>query len=142
MDLYLKEGNHTYFNALINNMVQFLSSRDDIKRFRVKGPKRLDNDERLRFTAQIYNASLQPSTDSDITLKLTTPKSSNRIPFSTEGYVTSDRKLDAGEYKWHASTLAVIKTLRNTRIKGKSRIIGFSKSRLPKRIAARRAEPL
>ena len=107
MDLYLKEGNHTYFNALINNMVQFLSSRDDIKRFRVKGPKRLDNDERLRFTAQIYNASLQPSTDSDITLKLTdSEKLETEYSFSTEGegYFLDCGKLDAGEYKWHAST--------------------------------------
>lgn len=108
MELYLKEGNHAYFDDLVNNMVQYLSSRDDVKRFRVKAPKRLDSDERLRFSAQIYNASLQPTTDSDITLKLISLSAGleTEYSFSTEnqGYTLDCGKLDAGEYSWTATT--------------------------------------
>lgn len=107
MDLFLKESNHDYFDELINNMIQYLSSRDDVKRFRVKGPKRLDADERLRFSAQIYNASLQPSTDSDINLRLTDSEGLvTEYSFSTEGegYTLDCGKLDAGEYSWSATT--------------------------------------
>lgn len=107
MDLFLKEGNHDYFDALANDMIQYLSSRDDVKRFRVKGVKRLDADERLKFSAQIYNAALQPTTDEDIWLKLVDGEGLEReFSFSIENdsYSLDCGKLEAGEYNWTART--------------------------------------
>ena len=53
------------FDDLINGSIQYLVSRDDIRRFRIEAPTKLDEDERCKFSAQVYDASLKPSTEED-----------------------------------------------------------------------------
>jgi hypothetical protein len=83
-------------------------SRDDIRRFRVEAPSKLDEDERVRFSAQVYDASLKPTTEVDIPLTI---KNKNDQEYDYYFSVSEKRyrldcgRLSPGEYTWSSSCL-------------------------------------
>ena len=108
MESFLKNGNSRIIDALLNNSIQYLDSRDDVRRFRIVGPKRLDEDERATFTSQVYDASLNPTTDPDISLVLTNESGEELdFNFSVEksSYKLDCGRLSHGEYNWRAQTI-------------------------------------
>ncbi len=70
-DLVRHEGESLVFDDLVNRTLQYLSSRDDVRRLRIAAPERLDEDLRCEFTAEVYDVSLSPTVDVDVELTLT-----------------------------------------------------------------------
>ena len=94
MESAIKNGNSEVFDQLMNNCIKYLDSRDDVRRFRVVAPKRLDEDIRLSFSAQVYDAALNPTTGVDVGLALT---NSNGEVFNYEFSIENGSyKLDCG----------------------------------------------
>lgn len=69
-DLAQHDGNSLVFDELVNHTLQYLSSRDDVKRLRIRGPERLDEDLRCLFRAEVYDVSLTPTVESDVNFEL------------------------------------------------------------------------
>lgn len=69
-DLAQHDGTSLVFDELVNHTLQYLSSRDDVKRLRIRGPERLDEDLRCLFRAEVYDVSLTPTVESDVTFEL------------------------------------------------------------------------
>ena len=108
MQNFLRDENFDVFDDLINGSIQYLVSLDDIRRFRIEAPSKLDEDERLRFSAQAYNASLRPTTDVDISLTLRNEK--NRefdyyFSVSEDRYRLDCGRLTPGEYTWNSTCI-------------------------------------
>lgn len=69
-DLAQHDGNSLVFDELVNHTLQYLSSRDDVKRLRIRGPERLEEDLRCLFRAEVYDVSLTPTVESDVNFEL------------------------------------------------------------------------
>ncbi|MDA0728497.1 MAG: VWA domain-containing protein [Bacteroidetes bacterium] len=100
------EGQAVMFDDLVNRTIQYLSSREDIRRLRVDAPERLDEDIRCVMKAEVYDASLSPTMDVDVILALTR----EGFPPTEHRFVAADRdhRLDLGRllpgvYTWVAS---------------------------------------
>ncbi|HIG58302.1 MAG TPA: hypothetical protein EYQ21_02720 [Flavobacteriales bacterium] len=108
MQNFLRDENFDVFDDLINGSIQYLVSLDDIRRFRIEAPSKLDEDERLRFSAQVYDASLRPTTNVDISLTL---RNENNREFDYYFSVSENRyrldcgRLTPGEYTWNSSCI-------------------------------------
>ena len=105
---YLRDENFEVFDDLINRSIQYLDSRDDVRRFRVKAPNRIEEDKHFRLSAEVYDASLNPTTNIDVMLVLT--NSSNEdfdYVFSSyeDNYKLDCGRLQPGEYNWLASCI-------------------------------------
>ena len=108
MESSIKNGDSEIFDELINRSLQYLDSRDDVRRFRITAPKRMEEDNRVKFSAQVYDASLNPTTDSDINLILTKSNGEELdFYFSVDGtsFKLDCGRLSPGEYTWRANTV-------------------------------------
>ena len=108
MESTLHSGNSQIFDALLCRTVQYLDSRDDVRRFRVKSNKIFEDSDRVMFSAQVYNASLNPTTDSDISLVITNARGENfdyDFSIENESYKLDCGRMPAGEYTWVAQTI-------------------------------------
>ena len=108
MESTLHSGNSQVFDALLCSTVQYLDSRDDVRRFRVKSNKRFEDSDRVIFSAQVYDASLNFTTDSDISLVISNAQGENfDYDFSIENdsYKLDCGRMQAGEYTWVAKTI-------------------------------------
>ena len=68
----------------------------------------MEEDNRVKFSAQVYDASLNPTTDSDINLTLTKSNGEELdFDFSVDGtsFKLDCGRLSPGEYSWRANTV-------------------------------------
>jgi hypothetical protein len=88
-------------------MVQYLASRDDRRQFRVTAPRDVLENERITFTAEVYNAAYEIITDPEVQLEL---RNANDEVYtfgfgrSGNGYRADLGTLPAGDYTWLAKT--------------------------------------
>jgi len=105
MESFMKDENFEAFDDLINNSIKYLSSRDDVRRFRIEAPHKLFEDERVKFTAQVYDASLNPTTDVDVELSIL-DKDGQELDFyfTTENnyYSLNCGRFTPGTYTWES----------------------------------------
>ena len=105
MESFIKDGDFKVFDDLVNNSIKYVASRDDIRRFRIESPSKLYEDERVKFTAQVYDASLKTTTDIDVELVIS-DKDGNEFnySFNTEDtyYSLNCGRLSPGTYKWES----------------------------------------
>ena len=105
IESFIREGNFETFDHLINNSIKYLSSREDVRRFRIEASNTLFEDERVKFKAQVYDASLNPTTDVDIELTLT-DKNGKTFSFyftpENENYTLNCGRLSPGSYQWES----------------------------------------
>jgi len=105
MESFIKDGNFDGFDDLINNSIKYLSSRDDVRRFRIESPNKLFEDEKVKFTAQVYDASLNPTTDVDVELSIKDEGGQEfDFFFTTENnyYSLNCGRLTPGTYTWES----------------------------------------
>ena len=105
MESFIKDGNFEEFDELINNSIKYLSSRDDVRRFRIESPHKLFEDERVKFTAQVYDASLNPTTEVDVELSISDEDGQELdFFFTTENnyYSLNCGRLIPGTYTWES----------------------------------------
>lgn len=108
MEDYLRNDDFGIFDAMINGSIQYLASRDDVRRFRVAAPTIIDEDEHLKFSAQAYDAALNPTTDVEISLTLTDKNHKEfDYSFSTSlnHYILNCGRLYPGEYTWESTCI-------------------------------------
>ena len=68
---YAVDENHETFDALINGVVQYLALKEDKRFFRISGQGEYMENERVTFTAELYDESYEPTTDSEVSLEIT-----------------------------------------------------------------------
>ena len=95
-DLVRHDGESVAFDELVNRTLQYLSSRDDVKRLRVRVPERLDEDLRCEWVAEVYDASLSPTVDVEVTLELTKQNGQPTVHRFVENPRGTDFNLDLG----------------------------------------------
>lgn len=104
---FLKNGSHTRFDRLMSSMVQYLASRDDRRQFRVTAPRDVLENERIVFTAEVYNAAYEVINDPEVQLELqNTEGEVYTYGFGRSGnsYRADLGSLPAGDYTWTAKT--------------------------------------
>jgi hypothetical protein len=105
METFIKDESFVAFDNLINNSIKYLSSRDDVRRFRIESPNKLFEDERVKFIAQVYDASLNPTTEVDVELTLSDKDGKEfNFFFTTENnyYSLNCGRLSPGTYTWES----------------------------------------
>ena len=115
-DLVRHDGESVAFDDLVNRTLQYLSSRDDVKRLRVRVPERLDEDLRCEWVVEVYDASLSPTVDVEVTLELTKQNGQPTVHRFVENPRGTDFSLDLGMllpgvYNWVASCVQNGETL-------------------------------
>ena len=107
-DLVRHDGESQAFDELVNRTLQYLSSRDDVKRLRISAPERIDEDVRCQWVAEVYDVSLSPTVDVDVSLTLTPRRGEATEHRFVESPRGTDFNLDLGMllpgvYDWRAS---------------------------------------
>ena len=103
---HARHENAEAFDALVVRTVQYLASKDDIRRFRVEAPQRLEADLGIPFRAQVFDASLEPLPGQAIHLTLTDDAGTAYDYDFAEapgGYALDIGRMPAGRYRWRAS---------------------------------------
>ncbi|MDB5120614.1 MAG: hypothetical protein JWN56_1832 [Sphingobacteriales bacterium] len=108
LEEFQESGNHNAVNELVNKTVQYLSSRDDKRKFRVYTSKNtFDEQEHIILNAELYNDAYEliNTPEVSISLKNKAGKNYNYI-FSKEGnaYKLDAGILPTGEYSYEGKT--------------------------------------
>ena len=108
MQNFAETGSHDLFDELITKTVQYLSIRNERKNLRVITKKSFNENERIRFDAEVYNASYESINTPDVAIEITDSKG-NRYPYSfsrsTSAYTLDAGIFRAGEYAFSAKTV-------------------------------------
>ncbi len=96
----------TQTDQLVTQIVQFLLTTENKKRFRVKVSPVIDQNQEVVFTAELYDKSYNPVTEPDV--KLTLRDSAGNVlnyifTRSTDHYTLNIGKLEQGIYHYSAS---------------------------------------
>lgn len=85
-----------FYPGLIENLVRWLTAAEDQRPVRIRPTETFfDVTERIRFTGQVYNESMEPVTNAEVRLSVTTPEG-NALPFTMRPVGNGRYELDAG----------------------------------------------
>ena len=105
---YLQNGSHDLTAELINKAVQFVTVKDDKRKFRAQPAKSLFSDEEtITFTAELYNQSYELINGPDVFLVIrddADKEYSYTFSKSTDSYVIDVGRFPVGEYRYTAFT--------------------------------------
>ncbi len=93
--------------AWVTSTVQLLTSRSDVRRFRLNAPNRLASNDPFIASAEVYDAALNPLSGARVEMTLTTPEGNELSGVMAEDggrYRIDWGRLPAGMYTWEAST--------------------------------------
>lgn len=105
---FLQQESHRPFDELMSSMVQYLASREDRRQFRLDAPRDVLENERIIFSAEVYNDSYEPITDPEVELTLTAEDGAEyTFTFGRSGnfYRLDAGMLPVGNYEWSATTI-------------------------------------
>lgn len=101
-------SNHDAFNELVNKTIQYLSAKEDKRKFRVTQPKKIfDENEAVTFNAELYNDSYEPVNDPEVLLELKNKEGKNfnfSFSRSDKAYYLNAGVLPIGDYTFKAKT--------------------------------------
>lgn len=106
---FLQHQNHELFDEMLGKSVQYLSVKEDKRKFRVSLDKAIYNDsEELIFDAQLYNDNYELVNDPDVSLSINAP-AGNQYDFifnkTSEAYALNAGVFPAGNYQYEANVL-------------------------------------
>lgn len=106
---YKQDKNQDSFNELISKIVQYLTVKNDKRKFRVTMPKNVfTENEQITFEAEVYNDSYELINTPEVNITLTNEQGKD-FPFTFNktgnGYALNAGFLPVGTYKYNASTL-------------------------------------
>ncbi|MEM8525682.1 MAG: hypothetical protein AAGG68_13655 [Bacteroidota bacterium] len=105
---YLQNNNHDLFNELIGKTVQYISLKEDKRRFRVNLDKNIfDENETVVFGAELYNQSYELVNDADVKMVITSNDGKNYdyvFNKTDRAYSLNAGILPVGNYSFNAST--------------------------------------
>ena len=94
------------FDGLVQRTLHYLTSRDDVRRFRVGVPARIEEDEPVELTAEVYDAALDPLPGASVALDLI-DEAGNRSAFAFSEFDGTYRlnlgRLAPGVYRYEAT---------------------------------------
>ncbi|MCB0765885.1 MAG: hypothetical protein KDB95_01615 [Flavobacteriales bacterium] len=102
-----QSGDHARFDRFVHKLVQFLALKVNKERFRVEHAPRVNEHERVVFTAELYDATFAPVSDAEIGLVLKDEAGrdfSHAFVQSGSSYRADVGQLPAGGYTWSART--------------------------------------
>ena len=106
---YLQNENHEIFDELLSKSVQYLSLKEDKRKFRVSLPKNIFNEnESIVLDAELYNQSYELINDPDVSLVITDGEGKkfnytfNKKP---KGYTLDAGYFPAGNYTFLATVM-------------------------------------
>ncbi len=107
---YMNEGSHDSFDALMEQVLQYLSVKEDKSRFRVKAQGIYAENERIVMDAELYNKSMQMVNQPEVKLKVISERDKGQTydyVFSRfhQGYHLEIESLPEGDYRWTAETV-------------------------------------
>jgi hypothetical protein len=112
---YLETKNHDRFDELVSQIVQYLSVKDDKRRFRVDLPKNIfEENEPIVFDAELYNESYELINGPSATLVITDGDGREfNYTFNATGsaYRLNAGSFPAGDYRFQASVNTGAETL-------------------------------
>ncbi|MEZ4950466.1 MAG: hypothetical protein R2784_13920 [Saprospiraceae bacterium] len=105
---YLQNNNHEVFNELIGKTVQYLSLKEDKRKFRVSLSKNIfDENEPIVFDAELYNENFELINEPDASLEIRN-EDGKEFPFtfnkSGKTYNLNAGIFPVGNYTFKAST--------------------------------------
>ncbi|MGB0882172.1 MAG: hypothetical protein ACPGSO_04410 [Vicingaceae bacterium] len=107
MQDFLRNGNHSSFDELINKIVQFLAVKEDKGKFRVFSENIYTENQEIRFDAELYNDSYELINEPDVTIDLQA-EDGGEFDFvfsrTSNAYVLNAGILPPGFYNYKAKT--------------------------------------
>lgn len=105
---YLERQNHDRFDELISQITQYLSVKEDKRRFRVTLPKNIfDENEAITLDAELYNDNYELINDPDVRVTITDESGRDYdYTFNRSGrsYTLNAGILPVGNYRYRATT--------------------------------------
>jgi hypothetical protein len=106
---FLDTQDFSTVDALIGKTIQFLALKEDKRPFRVSLPKNsFDENDKIVFAAELYNASYELTNEPDAQL-VVTDEAGNEYPFNfgrtARAYTLDAGLLPVGSYAYRASTM-------------------------------------
>ncbi len=105
---FLQNGSHELTNTLINKAIQYVTVKDDRRKFRATPSKNLFNDdEQISFSAELYNQSYELINDSDVFLIVRDADDkeySYTFNKTSHSYAIDVGRFAVGEYRYTAFT--------------------------------------
>lgn len=105
---FLQHDNHELFEGMISQVVQYLSVKEDKRRFRVEVASNVfKENEAIRFDAELYNESYELVNEPDAFLRIQDSEGKEyEYTFNRKGnaYSLDARRFPAGDYSFDAST--------------------------------------
>ncbi len=107
---YLQHDNHLIFDELFGKTMQFLSLKEDKRKFRIDLPKNIfDENEPIVFDAELYNESYQLINEPDVGLTLTNQEGNDfSYTFTRTGqaYTLNVGMLPVGNYRFRGTVVS------------------------------------
>jgi hypothetical protein len=107
---FLQHQNHDLFDELLGKTVQYLSLKEDKRRFRVTPTKNIFNEnEPILFDAELYNESFELINDQDVSMTITNEEGRNfDYTFNKSGnaYTLDAGSFVAGNYNYKATVMS------------------------------------
>ncbi len=103
---YLQNDNHDLFDDFMSKVVQFVSLKEDKRKFRVSLPKNIfDENEQVSMDAELYNRSYELINDPDVSIDITDAEGKDySYVFNKSGnaYSLNAGILPVGNYRYSA----------------------------------------
>ncbi len=105
---YKKDNDHEAFNEIVTKTIQYLSVKNDKRKFRVNMPKTLFNEtESITFDAELYNDSYELINEPEVNLVIT-DEGGKEFPFvfnkTSNAYALNAGFFAPNKYKFKATT--------------------------------------
>ena len=105
---YLEHGNHERFDELVSQLTQYLTVREDKRRFRVSLPDNVfPENAPVRLDAELYNASYELTNAPEATVLITATDGGQEYPYTftrtADAYTLDAGTLPVGEYRYRAT---------------------------------------
>lgn len=112
---FLEHQNHDRFNELVSQVTQYLSVKDDKRRFRVSPAENIfDENEPVLLDAELYNENYELINEPDVTVTITDSEGNDYdYTFNRQGraYTLNAGILPVGNYRFRAETNTGSETL-------------------------------
>ena len=106
---YLQHQNHDMIDEVIGKSVQYLSLKEDKRKFRVSVNKNIfKENEKIYFDAELYNESYELINDPDASLVITNSEGKNfnfTFDKSNKSYTLNAGFFEVGDYKFRGITM-------------------------------------
>jgi hypothetical protein len=104
---FIQQSNHEAFDLLIDQIAQYLSTKDDKSFFKIHAKSKISENEPVEIDAEVYNATYELINDPDVNMTIT-DSAGKSFPFvfskNRQSYYLNAGLFPVGEYFYKATT--------------------------------------